>query len=182
MITISLAGLLIGIAVLGLAGLLIYLTYHVVKSINESAQRTCEAAERLAVVMGGLRETFGSMVLNCSTAVNQLRDTVGPAAAELQTNMAAVPKLLEAVARVGQAQLEIMQAQRAAGQAKHDNPFGRPNGSMPPKDIEAANLEYEVGEIMRSQGVSREQALMQLNPANIGSVWDGGGVLDGWMR
>lgn len=96
---------------------------------------------------------------------------------EAGKQLAAVPKLLEAVMKIGDAQLQTLQAQRQTGQ---QNPFGRPTGPLPPRDVDAANMEHEIGEIMRSEGVTREEALMRMNGANGRSVWDSNAVFQDW--
>jgi NACalpha-BTF3-like transcription factor len=103
-------------------------------------------------------------------------ESLKPAAEELRVNMAAVPKLLETVARIGSAQIEMMKARAE----EKPNPFGRPNGPLPPRDPASLNLEYDVSTIMRQKGVSREEALSQLNQANNQSVWEGNTMFQGW--
>jgi hypothetical protein len=128
------------------------------------------------------RRTFEALTAN-TAAVIQLREALAPAAEELRSNMAAVPKLLETVAKIGSAQLEIMQAQRAAAEAGRQPPAPphRPNSPIAPRDTTAANLAYDVDQIMRAEGVTREEALMRLNGANEDSVW-GGNLFQDWGR
>ena len=95
-----------------------------------------------------------------------------------RAQLESVPRLLEAVAKVGATQLDMLQSQRAAQSERERNPFGRSNGPAAPRDVEAANLEHEVDQMVRSQGISREEALLRMNSANESGVW--GGILKGW--
>ena len=169
----------LSVVLLALAGAVVsYLIYKVVKSITVSALKVGEAADRLEAALAA-----GTVALAAvTTATDQLRASLAPAAEELRTNMSALPKLLEAVARVGQAQLEITQAQRAEQEERKKNPFGRPNAPMAQRDTAAANMEYEVQQTMRAEGISREEALLRMNPANSASVWEGNGLFEGWGR
>ena len=108
------------------------------------------------------------------------RAQIDPLLKEAHETMGSIPKLLESVARVGHAQLEVVQQQREEHAARARNPFGRPNAPAPPRDVEAANLEHEVQQMMRAEGVSREEAMMRMNPANTQSVWDGDELTRGW--
>ena len=146
-----------------------YLVCRWVSAIQKSAQRISESATNL-----------GAALAASTTALNQAIAAFAPVSAEVQSNIAAVPKVLEAITRVGQAQLEIMHAQRAAHEQQPANQFGRPNGPIPPRDTDAANLEYEVNQMMRAEGISREEAILRMNPANQGSVWDGNEAFKGW--
>jgi hypothetical protein len=112
--------------------------------------------------------------------VAQFVEKLVPASEEVKANMQAVPRLLEAVAKVGQAQLEIAQQQRAEQAEKERHPFGRPNAPVPPRDVAAANMEDEIMQRMRAEGVSREEAMLQMNPANNSSVWSGNSMFEGW--
>lgn len=140
----------------------LYVMYRFARSIERSAGRIEGACSEL-----------GATIVATSSTLNQLRD-------QIVTNMGGIPKVLEGVTRIAGAQLEILQAQRAEADVKTQNPFGRPNGPMPPRDVAAANLEHEVQQMMRAQGMSREEALLHLNPANAGSVWGGGNFFSGW--
>ena len=145
--------------------------YRVVSRALESARRMAVAADRLETALA-----------TTTAALSRLEAALGPAATELQANMKAVPQLLEAVSRVGQAQLDLLQAQRAAFEQKQKNPFGRQNAPAAPRDVSAANLEYDIDQLQRAEGISREEAMLRLNPANAGSVWEGNGLFEGWNR
>jgi hypothetical protein len=162
--------LLIALVVAGAA----YFIHKWVAAIQMSIRHTTEASAKLEADLTALRQSISAAVLEIMKLL--------PAAEEIKTNLPGVPKLLEAVARVGQAQLELNAAQRAEQKARQDNPFGRPNAPAPPRDTAAANLEYEVSQMMRSEGVTREEALLRLNSANADSVWAGGSLLEGWQR
>jgi hypothetical protein len=117
-----------------------------------------------------------------SAGVSRAGDALMPAAEALRANMGAVPSLLEAVAKVGQAQLEVQQRMQQESEQKKKNPFGRANGPSAPRDINAANEEYEVSMMMRAEGITREEAMLRRNPANQNSVWDGGQIFENWSR
>ena len=157
-----------------------YAVFKFVQVFRDNTAATHELSRAMTFLRGQQDELLKAL-LSTEKATHFLRDTVTPAAKQIEENMAGVPKLLEMVAKIGTAQLEIMQAQRAAAQ-KPANPFSRPNGPMPPRDAAAADLEHEIGQMMRSEGVSREEAMMRLNPANAGSVWDGNSFFQGWNR
>jgi hypothetical protein len=114
-----------------------------------------------------------------TAALSQLQQSFAPASEELRTNLASVPRILEMVSKIGSAQLGIMEAQRAEQAERLKNPFGRPNAPTPQRDTVAANREYDIVTMMRSEGVTREEAELRLNPANDSSVWSSS-VLDGW--
>jgi hypothetical protein len=140
--------------VAGAAGLL-YLVHHWVCYVKESAQR-----------MKGLQEAIEAQTV----ALNEIQEALsGAAAKEMGEHLAAVPKLLDAVAKIGGAQLEILQTQRPH----------RPNTPTPPRDNAAANLEQEITDMVRSEGCSREEAMLRLNPANDQTVW-GNAFYQGW--
>lgn len=160
--------LYIVLLVFGIAGAG-YVLFRLIRSI-EAATRSIRTASEIC-------EASGTKAL---TAMARIESLIGPASESLKANLSGVPKLLEAVAQVGTAQLEIMQRQRAAEMEAKKNPFGKGNAPMPPRDVEAANLEDEVNQLMRSQGMSREEALLRMNPANAGSVWDGDNLFRGW--
>ena len=85
------------LAVLAGAGLL-YLGYRFVQVI-ESTRRILEVNREATVRL--------------EVALNQVSEVVSPAVEEFRANMASVPKLLEAVTKVGEAQLRVAQQQRA---------------------------------------------------------------------
>lgn len=149
-----------------------------VTQAKAASEANTEALTRLIADRGPAMKDLAEKMIAGLAPVDRLRESLAPAAEELRANMAGVPKLLEMVAKIGQAQLEIAQQQRAEQQERMRNPFGRTNGPMPPRDVAAANAEHEVQQMMRSEGVSREEALLRMNPANTGSVWDG--LTEGW--
>jgi hypothetical protein len=154
------------VALIAVAG--IFVIYRLVRSVVAAID-----ANRLALAAN--TDAFNRL----AAVTEQLRSTLAPAADELAKHMTAVPKLLEVIAKVGNAQFEILQQQRADA------------GNMPPQqrnrtpptrgDVSSANMEYEVNQLMRAEGVSREEALMRLNGANGDSAW-GSSLLDGWGR
>ena len=153
-----------------------YLLYRLWRAFDQSARRIADASAVVSAAMNRLEE---ALITNSARAT-RLEAALTPAAAELQASMAAVPKLLEAVAKVGSAQLEIMQAQRASHAERQAPPFGKPNVPIPPRDVESANQAYEVDQMVRAQGISREEAMLRMNPANAGSVWNGDQMFAGW--
>lgn len=154
----------------------LYLIFRFVRALEKSADNTKETADTLAAAFLGAKK-----ILEDSTAAtNQLRAALAPACEELKTNMAGVPRLLEMVAKIGSAQLEIMQQQRAEQAERLRSPFGKSTGPTPPRDAAAANLEYEATRMMRADGISHEEALLRMNPANAQSVWENNGLFEGW--
>ena len=121
-------------------------------------------------------------LVTASAGVSRVTEALLPAAEAMRANMGAVPSLLEAVAKVGSAQLEVQQRMQQEAEQKKKNPFGRPNGPVAPRDIEAANAEYDVATMMRAEGISREEAMLRMNPANQSSVWDGGQIFSDWRQ
>lgn len=148
-----------------------WLIYHWVRAIEESARRTLEAGARLDAALGRVEKSL-----------DELRISVDRTSEKVQPHLEVVPKLLETVARVGNAQLAVAQQQRAEQQERERHPFGRPNTPTPPRDVAAAEMEHEITQMVRSEGISREEAMLRMNPANAGSVWEGNGILDGWRQ
>lgn len=133
-----------------------FIHYWVSRSI-ESARRTEAAVNQL------------------SQAAANIRDHLEAISKELTNYMPQIPKLLDAVAQVGNAQLTALEEQRK----RAANPFGRRTGPVVDRDVAAAEREHEITEMMRAEGVSREEAELRINPANEQTVW-GGGIFDGW--
>ncbi len=169
---------------------LLWLMWRWVKAIENSAGRIEQADKQLCAAlaasssaMADLREQWVVVAANADdlqSALVALTGKLAPAAADLQTHLAAIPKLLEMVAKVGQLQLEAIRQQRAEAEERARNPFGRATGPLPPRDTAAANLEDQVQELMRAEGIGREEALLRLNPANARSVWEGNKFFEGW--
>lgn len=72
-----------------------------------------------------------------------------------------------------QAQTDAIRAYLSAWEEWRRHPFGTPTTApMQPAAPHDAELEYQIQQLMKSRGVTREQALVELNPANSSSVWD----------
>ena len=194
---------MIGLAVAGV----LYLLHRWIASIQKSAGRISDSNDNLLsainVVAGELNAVRISLsaaadalcqemaasagraevaLATASAGMSRAGDALMPAAEALRANMSAVPSLLEAVAKVGQAQLEVQQRMQQEAEQKKKNPFGRANGPAAPRDINAANEEYEVSMMMRAEGITREEAMLRRNPANQSSVWDGGQIFENWRQ
>ena len=141
------------------------------KAVADSMLEADQTLETVNASLGDLRHML-EPVLKCVT----------DAAEEFTEHMPGIPKLLEGVSRIGQAQVEVLQQQRRDQAEREKNPFGRTSGPLPPRDVEAANQEHQIQEIMRATGASREEVLLQMNPANTASVWDGDRLTEGWGR
>lgn len=92
-----------------------------------------------------------------------------------------LPGMMEAIGKVGHAQLEIMRGQQA-----QQGPFGRNTNALSARDVASADQEYEISMMMK-QGMTREQAMFELNGANTGVTqpvratdWSGKNLLSGW--
>ena len=151
-----------------------YLIYRLTQAIM-SAGRMLSALEATACRVEAALAT-------ASAGVTRATEALLPAAEAMRSNMGAVPNLLEAVAKVGTAQLEVQQQMQQEAEQKKKNPFGRTNAPAAPRDIESANEEYEVAGMMRAEGISREEALLRRNPANSQSVWDNGQIFSDWRQ
>jgi hypothetical protein len=116
------------------------------------------------------------------TEIKGFRDLLAPAAESMRSNMEGVPKLLEGLTKIASAQLDLIQFKQSV-EKRPENPF-LPTSRSPlaPRDVTSANQEYEIDQIIRAEGVSREEALMRMNPANQASVWDGGNIFGGWKE
>jgi hypothetical protein len=161
------------LAVLGGAAIL-YALFWCIVALEKSARRTAEQSVKLEQAI----TTLAVALMQATATLERAREALAPAVEEIKTTMPGIPKLLEAVAKVGSAQLEMLAAQRAT----QSNPFGGKKNAVIQKDVEQANLEYEITNLMRSEGCSREEAMLRLNPANARSVWDSSNVFDGWQR
>ena len=137
---------------------------------------------RLAIRMESGNASLVRSIEKLRESLDKTEALLLPAAEELRQHMPGIPKLLESVARVGQAQLEMVQQQRQEQAERTRNPFGRTAGPMPARDVESANREYEIDQAMRAEGISREEAQLRMNPANTASVWDGDELTRGWAR
>ena len=180
---------MIGLAATGV----LYLLHRWIASIQKSAGRISDSNDNLLSEINAVARELNAVRISLSAAVDALcqemaataaavdkgKEVVLPAAEALRS---AVPNLLEAVAKVGQAQLEVQQRMQQEVEQKKKNPFGRPNGPAAPPDVERANQEYDITMMMRAEGISREEALLRMNPANNSSVWDGGQIFDGWRQ
>ena len=180
---------MIGLAVAGV----LYLLHRWIASIQKSAGRISDSNDNLLSEINAVARELNAVRISLSAAVDALcqemaataaavdkgKEVVLPAAEALRS---AVPNLLEAVAKVGQAQLEVQQRMQQEVEQKKKNPFGRPNGPAAPPDVERANQEYDITMMMRAEGISREEALLRMNPANGQSVWDSGQIFDGWRQ
>ena len=187
--SVPLYTILIGLAVAGL----LYLLYKAISRIEKSAGRISASNEKLLSAIARVSGELDAVRISLSAAADALcqemaatvaavdkgKEVVLPAAEALRS---AVPSLLEAVAKVGHAQLEVQQQMRQDAEQKKKNPFGRPNGPAAPQDIEASNAEYDVATMMRAEGISREEAMLRMNPANQSSVWDGGQIFSDWRQ
>ena len=187
--SVPLYTILIGLAVAGL----LYLLYKAISRIEKSAGRISASNEELLSAIARVSGELDAVRISLSAAADALcqemaataaavdkgKEVVLPAAEALRS---AVPSLLEAVAKVGNAQLEVQQRMQQDAEQKKKNPFGRPNGPVAPRDIEAANAEYDVATMMRAEGMSREEAMLRMNPANQSSVWDGGQIFNDWRQ
>jgi hypothetical protein len=136
-------------------GVVLWLIHRWVTGLVQSARR----------MEAGLAET--------RQVLQALGSQLVPACAAVQGHLPLVPQLLEAVARVGNAQLEALQQQK---------PGFKPGAPLPQRDVEAANREFEIDQMMRAEGISRAEAEMRANPANQQSVWEAGGMFEGWGR
>jgi len=102
---------------------------------------------------------------------------------KLRTALAPLTELLPAITRIADAQLEILQIQR--GQARPaspgvPNPFGGRTNGVAQRDLGIAQMEYDIEQLRRSEGISREEAALRLQQTGT-SVWDGaGGILQDW--
>jgi hypothetical protein len=169
--SVPLYAVMLSVGIVGFISIVVWLAY----TFQEVRRRIFEESGKLHQAFTALSVELAA----ATAAVQHLQLAIAPAAEEIKVNMPGIPKLLEAVARLGQAQLEMQQAARAAAA----NPFGgRTTGPIPPRDVTAANLEHEVTMMMRTEGCSREEAMLRLNPANSSSVWSGNSVFDGWQR
>ncbi len=162
-----------------------------VRALENSAQRSATSAGELAEAVRAATATLSALnnssddlreALEAAPAVivGKLSAEIAPALGEVRAHLAGVPAMLEGLARVSSAQLDILNAQRAAAMEKERNPFGgRTNSPFTPKDATAADMEYEISERMKS-GMTREQAMMEMNTANADSVWAGNSMFTGW--
>ena len=162
-VTVSLYSVLIVLGVVGFG----YAAWSILYALHLSARRTNEETSKL-------RE---AVALNTAALV-RMTEALAPACDELRTHMMGIPKLLEAVVSVGNAQLEILQGQREVQR----NPFGKPNGPRAPRDVASQNQEFDVRQLQRAEGISREEAMLRMNGANQRSVWEGNDIFEGWNR
>jgi hypothetical protein len=145
--------------------LILYGSVRGASIVVASARRTAAAMEVLQAVAARLVEALD----RTAAADTKLMEATTSSAKD----MAIMPPLLEAVTKLGHAQLELLERQR--------HPFRPPNNNpLPPRDVEAANQEAEIAEIMRSYGVTREEPLLRMNSANGTSVWEGDVMFRNW--
>ena len=121
---------LIGLAVAGV----FYLLYKAISRIEKSAGRISASNEKLLSAIARVSGELDAVRISLSAAADALcqemaataaavdkgKEVVLPAAEALRS---AVPSLLEAVAKVGHAQLEVQQQMRQDAEQKKKNPF-----------------------------------------------------------
>jgi hypothetical protein len=155
------------LAIIVAAAAAMYFLYRIAQQVTRSAARVEEVIARLMTEVAGARQE----VKDLRALIAQV--TSGSVATELQTNLVALPKIFEAILKLGEIQFE---SAKKIGQAAKQLAPSRP---MPAQDVESADREYRIQSRMR-EGVSRGQAELELNPANDASVWkdfDFGGTL-----
>jgi hypothetical protein len=163
---------LLTVVLLLAGGATLYLLYRAGRALADAGSAVADLKASNDQMVESLGDVAAALALT-NDSVKELQKSLAPAAAALQANLAGIPILLENVAKVGQAQLELLQRQRAEAVEKAKSPFGRPNAPQAPRSTEGANAEYEIQQRMRAQGIGREQAMLEMNPANESSVWDG---------
>jgi len=123
---------LVGAAILVLLGLLFW--------------RLTAAAKELTVAVRGLSGDL-SGVKGLSEIAAQFKDQA--------VALALVPKLLEGLTHIGKVQAEqVVKLERSVGELRASLGGGGPRGH----DVQEADREYDIQQIMRSEGLSREQA------------------------
>lgn len=107
-------------------------------------------------------------------AIRDMNKQVGSILEQLQGHLSAMPSIMKAIVRIGEAQTEVYQAQFAGMNGNSQVKQSR----TPVRDVETANAEYEISQMMRSEGISRAEAMSRLNPANARGPW--AGMFEGW--
>ena len=147
------------LAILVAAAAVTYFLVRAIAQFTRAAARVEEVIARLTPEVIGARQE----VKDLRALIAQV--TSGSVATELQTNLVALPKIFEAMQKLGEIQFEsvkkIVQAAQKVG----------PSRPMPVQDVESADREYQIQSRMR-EGISRGQAELELNPANAASPWD----------
>jgi hypothetical protein len=161
----------------------VYLTCGWTKCIENSAGRILESA---SVLYGTIRdvkpylETIAAHIQSNRAAIDALSDQLknsGEALSDLRPHLAAIPQLIEALVKIANTQVDLMTDRQAAPQ-KH--PFGNQNSVLHERDPFAASIQHEAEQMMRSELISREEAMSRLNSANFDSVW--GQVFQQWGK
>lgn len=142
-----------------------YMVWSLWTAISLSAQRTRERYEALQKAYENLAEKLGV-----------LAQGLAPAAEAMRSNMAGIETLMQGVAKIASAQLEILQRSTVPP----GNPFGRVN-KVPQRDATDANQEHAIQQEIKAYGISREEAQMRMNGANDQSVY-GESFFDNWRR
>lgn len=146
------------LAIVLAAAVAIYLLYRIAQQFTRAVARVQATIAELTPEVAGARQE----VKDLRALIAQV--TSGSVATELQTNLVALPKIFEAMQKLGEIQFEsvkkiVQTAQRV------------PSRPEPARTVEDADREYLIQGRMR-EGVSRGQAELELNPANEASVWD----------
>lgn len=146
-----------------------------VEAIRQAANELTLCRNQVIALSELISAHTKAMDLNLATLLGSIQ----PASDEIKLHLAGVPKLLEGVTRLGGILVQLIQQVRRADQDRQKNPFGRNPAPTPMRDEGLAEIEHEVTAIMRSEGISRDEALLRMNQANGETVWNNE-IMRGW--
>lgn len=153
----TILGVLIGIGCAGGVGLIVL---------------AWKAAQAIATAAEGLQ----TAITENTAAIRDMNSKISPLMEQLQGHLEAMPGLMKAITRIGEAQLEIYNAQFAGLNGASNNHQQRTKA--PSRDVDSANAEYEISQMMRYEGISREEAMSRMNSANNRGPW--ATIFDDW--
>jgi uncharacterized phage infection (PIP) family protein YhgE len=134
------------------------------KSLGEFTRRLLSGLDRLA--------QLASEVASSNHAVREATSAFLTSSQELREQVASLAVAAEKLAQVASVQAQALESVRKMEQERLKHPYGKPV-TPTPAPLSDPELEYRVQQMVKEQGISREQALLTLNTANASSVWDG---------
>lgn len=157
------------LAIVGISAACAYFLVRAIREITAASRRVVEGLAKLTVEVAGAREEvkdLRSLMVQATSGWDKLNGSMVLIGNELQTSLAALPKIMEAMIKLGEMQYEAYKRLNRMADQK------RPGSPMPLPDPDAADREYRIQTEMRERGISRSQAEIEMNPANEVSVWD----------
>ena len=133
------------------------------RTLLSSAVEACRQLEACVKQRTSMADEVAALRVPLEMAVaraTMVIDLTQKATTEMAGNMAAVPKMVEALADIAKRQIEILDQIKNTAQILYTSLHGKgPQRGSRPVDPQVSDQEYEVQELMREHGMGREEAL-----------------------